>query len=554
MLVLEYVDGISLSELLAAPGGKGRRLDDDAAFHVGISVLEALAHAHGMLDDQGRSAPVVHRAVSPSNILIARDGVVKLGGFGFAKTSGGGADTTGSLTWEPAYMAPEQVSEQQLTPKVDVYAAALVLWELLTGRRGTVLPKDPLAIEGILRAVTERKPEPLATLRRDLPRELVAAVDAALSFTPAKRTITCAEMAKWMRKVIARRPGEKGARSAREGGARHDALDRSGARRSSRTAAPAATTTKPYKRERTLMGVAPPSGPSAARAARAASGAEPAGGDPPNCLRRRACVPPPDGNFAGAADGRSAESDRSRPSRDRRSIRSRHRSRQSFRWASSSERSASREVCGGLAAADLLRGAEANAAAALVRTRFDGTLEQAVADRPAESTHALAAERLARLRGSGSVSASSRSIVGSSASRPRARAAEATQNAAVLVAPPPAPDGRLQRTANLSRSPSSRHPRRHRRRTIEPLHRVRWPRSRRRRCRRRDTATSPFTRSPGYANVYVMFARYGKVEQQLAIPCGKRFVSVGVPAAGRCEPVGSRPARNSSSRAAGPSK
>lgn len=214
VLVLEHVDGISLAELFVSVGAafgappvatrspKGSLLTDDAAFHIGISILEALAHAHGMIDDNGASAPVVHRAVSPSNILISRDGTVKLGGFGFARISGVSADTTANLTWEPGYMAPEQITEQRLTPKVDVYATGLILWELLTGRPATVLPKDPLAVEAILRAVTQRKPAPLATLRRDLPRELVAAVDASLTSSPEKRTISAAEMALWMRKVV----------------------------------------------------------------------------------------------------------------------------------------------------------------------------------------------------------------------------------------------------------------------------------------------------------------------------------------------------------------
>ena len=108
-------------------------MSDDAALLIGLSICDALAHAHATLDDH--RAPIVHRAVSPSNILVGRDGSVKLDGFGFANVFGGvAAGATDDATWTPAYMAPEQVADQPPTPKVDVYAAALILWELLSGR------------------------------------------------------------------------------------------------------------------------------------------------------------------------------------------------------------------------------------------------------------------------------------------------------------------------------------------------------------------------------------------------------------------------------------
>lgn len=198
VLVVEYIEGLSLSELLASRPIQGERvLSDEAALHVGVSICEALAHAHSMQDG---AAPIIHRAVSPSNVLIARDGSVKLDGFGFAKILGGvGTATTGSSKWTPAYMAPEQVSDRPATPKVDVYSAGLILWELLAGRPSTILPNDPFAIEATLRAVARRNPESLATVRPDLPEELVAAVSAALVSAPEQRIISCAEVARRIR-------------------------------------------------------------------------------------------------------------------------------------------------------------------------------------------------------------------------------------------------------------------------------------------------------------------------------------------------------------------
>src|SRR5262245_42839267 len=155
---VENVEGVSLAELMQFDAQQDHRpLSDAAAFCIAISVLNALAHAHGASSPSGAPAPVIHKAVNPSNIRIRRDGVVKLGGFGFVNAFGLRADRTGNLRWESAYMAPEQITGQESTPKVDVYAVGLILWELLTGRRARIPPTDPLDVDA-LRAAVESAP------------------------------------------------------------------------------------------------------------------------------------------------------------------------------------------------------------------------------------------------------------------------------------------------------------------------------------------------------------------------------------------------------------
>jgi serine/threonine-protein kinase len=178
VLVLEHVDGISLDELLTTLRQNGPRLSDDAVFYIGVAILEALAHAHAHTDDEGERAPVVHRAVSPETVALGKDGTVKLGGFGLAKILSEDPDTLVGPR-DANYMAPEQ----KINEKVDVYAAGLLLWQLLTGRP----PGHDV--------------EPLSNVRRDLPRELLAAIDASLEPTAQKRTISCADMASWIKKV-----------------------------------------------------------------------------------------------------------------------------------------------------------------------------------------------------------------------------------------------------------------------------------------------------------------------------------------------------------------
>jgi serine/threonine-protein kinase len=202
VLVVEHVDGLSLAELAAAGTPNARPFSDDAVLHATISICDALAYAHAMCDSEGRSSPVVHKAVSPSKARVARDGTVKLGGFGLSKPFGVSVDRTGGrLRWESTYLAPEQILGQPLSPKVDVYAAGLILWELLTGRSSAiVLPKDLFSVPNEMRAMAERSFESLGKLRPDLPRTLSAAVEAALVALPEKRTIGCAELAQELRK------------------------------------------------------------------------------------------------------------------------------------------------------------------------------------------------------------------------------------------------------------------------------------------------------------------------------------------------------------------
>jgi serine/threonine-protein kinase len=189
--------------------------------------------------------------VNPSNVLVARDGSVKLDGFGFASILGGvGTDTTASFKWTPAYMAPEQVTDQTPTPKIDVYAVGVILWELLSGRRSLNLPHDPFAIEATLKAVATRNPPSLTNIRPDLPRGMALAVDAALMTAPAKRTIGCADIARWLRKGNL----EAGKRELRELVIRAQA--------DASSIAPAAPRATPLAHS-TLAGVAPPP-PSAA--------------------------------------------------------------------------------------------------------------------------------------------------------------------------------------------------------------------------------------------------------------------------------------------------
>jgi len=132
-LVMERVDGCDLAQLISSADRDGVRLPAELAAHVVREVLAGLGHAHEATDDQGRSLGIVHRDVSPSNVLLGLDGRVKLTDFGVARSEAD--ETHGGLKGKPAYMSPEQALGAALDARSDLYAAGLLLYEMLAGRR-----------------------------------------------------------------------------------------------------------------------------------------------------------------------------------------------------------------------------------------------------------------------------------------------------------------------------------------------------------------------------------------------------------------------------------
>jgi len=171
-IAYEYVPGRTVREALRA----GLVTDQDAV-EIAAQILDALAHAH--------RTGIVHRDVKPSNVLLEdRDEVaVRLLDFGLAQFDG--ADTltaAGDVPGTLAYIAPERLAGADATPESDVWAVGVLLWEALAGRH----PFWGLPLQEVARAIETGAP-PLAAERRDLPRRLVAAVDAALDPDPARR-------------------------------------------------------------------------------------------------------------------------------------------------------------------------------------------------------------------------------------------------------------------------------------------------------------------------------------------------------------------------------
>ena len=136
LMVMEFVQGCSLFDLLRKLAGRGRAMNPALAAWVAARSADGLHAAHELADDHGRSLNVVHRDVSPQNILLSFAGHVKLIDFGVAKSTQQQQQTrAGVLRGKVGYMSPEQANGLGIDRRTDVYALGIVLWEMLTCRR-----------------------------------------------------------------------------------------------------------------------------------------------------------------------------------------------------------------------------------------------------------------------------------------------------------------------------------------------------------------------------------------------------------------------------------
>ena len=195
-IAMEYVRGVSLAELRRRSAEVGRPIPPLLAAEICAQVARGLHHAHTQTD-RGQPLGIVHRDVTPHNVLLGFDGAVKLVDFGIAKASSS-ATAPGMLKGKFSYMAPEQARGEGVDPRTDVFALGVVLWELLTGSRLFEGDSDI----GVLRAVQECVVAPPDRLNPAVPAELSRAVVRALAREPTQRFQSAAELERALAQLV----------------------------------------------------------------------------------------------------------------------------------------------------------------------------------------------------------------------------------------------------------------------------------------------------------------------------------------------------------------
>jgi serine/threonine protein kinase len=198
-LAMEFVDGVHAGQIFKLADGKTdagprppEKLPPVLIARIGADAASALHYAHEMRAPNGKPLGLVHRDVSPANIMVSYDGVVKLCDFGIAKAAALSDQLTnpGQVKGKYAYMSPEQTVASPLDGRSDVFSLAIVLWELLTGR--FIVPRGD-AVEA-MRAIRDGKLDPLTKVAPDCPPTLAKAISWALESRREKRA-TAAQLA-----------------------------------------------------------------------------------------------------------------------------------------------------------------------------------------------------------------------------------------------------------------------------------------------------------------------------------------------------------------------
>jgi hypothetical protein len=200
-LAMELVEGASVGRMLRVVAARGDAVPLDVALHLAVQAARALAYAHRLREPSGQMLELVHRDVSPGNLLLTRHGHLKLADFGIARTQRRERHTgERNLRGKIGYMSPEQVNGEKLTGKSDVFTLAIVLCEMLLGE--TLFAQGP-DIDVLLR-IRQVDLGVLARTRRRIPSDVREVLLSALREQPADRPDARA-LAEKLEAIMARR-------------------------------------------------------------------------------------------------------------------------------------------------------------------------------------------------------------------------------------------------------------------------------------------------------------------------------------------------------------
>jgi len=223
-LVMEWVEGIDLGHFIRQHRDEGKQVAWPLAGAIAIGTLRGLGAAHDRRGHDGSPSPVIHRDVSPHNVLLGTSGVVKLSDFGLAKARDRIASLTapGTVKGKLMYLAPEVTYGKPNSPQSDLFGVGNIIWETLTGER-VFDGKNDVEIFKKIRAC---KVPPIRERRPDVPAAFAAVLDVALAADPSNRYVSANEfaaaMSQVMKQAVGIDPTNALADAVREARAKHD--------------------------------------------------------------------------------------------------------------------------------------------------------------------------------------------------------------------------------------------------------------------------------------------------------------------------------------------
>jgi serine/threonine-protein kinase len=198
-IVMEFVDGANLKSIVEAIKKGGKEFPVEAAVYLSLEITKGLSYAHELTDQQGIPLHIVHRDISPPNVLVTKFGEVKIVDFGLAKANSQlEKSEPGIIKGKFSYLSPEAAMGQEVDARTDVFAVGIMLWELLAGQRLFLGDTDFQTVKKVQAAVVPS----ISQINRKVPAELERIINKSLARDPTQRYPTARDLGQELSKFM----------------------------------------------------------------------------------------------------------------------------------------------------------------------------------------------------------------------------------------------------------------------------------------------------------------------------------------------------------------